>query len=285
VTFIENLKGYFTAGNMGGGGGIELKLLAGAGTLGVCFWVKWNGNIFFLKTHYTGERFLKTMEQQIDILDMLYGKELSVNKFYLNVEGNKYCFLLMDWLESPAAAPRLWQIERLIAFFNAKFESEKLRKKRMHSFNEILKEGSKALAALYKAGLINNNNYKRCLTCHQVLALESASKKPCICHGDLSNKNIMAKNDVLYLLDWEDAFIGIEGYDLCYWLTFFDQRKLYSKYLFSDIGIDKYIGISLMATIVIIKSYISYLNNNYRNNLLSFDNRLEEIFLMSQGAL
>jgi aminoglycoside phosphotransferase family enzyme len=101
-----------------------------------------------------------------------------------------------------------------------------------------------------------------------------------ICHGDLSNKNIMLLDNKPIVLDWEDCFIGVESYDLCYWLTFFDQRKYYDRDMFSESYTEPKKMVALMVLITVLKCYLSYKNGSYKTNTVTFDQRLQQILAL-----
>jgi thiamine kinase-like enzyme len=189
----------------------------------------------------------------------------------------------MDMLRPLNNLPSIYNACDLITGYNDKLRIINLSpsiKEAMYSFGDIVKEGYNAFSTIEKEGLLSSNIAAKCLDAFEYLKKNTPSEMKYICHGDLSNKNILCSDDNRYILiDWEDAFLGIKDYDICYWLTFFDQRKLYSKKLMDELKIEKVRGISLMAVIILIKSYISFLNGSH-NNSLSFNNRLKEIFLM-----
>ncbi len=79
------------------------------------------------------------------------------------------------------------------------------------------------------------------------------------------------------VIDWEDAFWGIEGYDYLFWLTFFDNRKYYSQKIFGKTPWGKEIEIAILILIVVLKSELSFRSNRYKENKLTFDERIVEI--------
>lgn len=97
-----------------------------------------------------------------------------------------------------------------------------------------------------------------------------------LCHGDLSNKNIFQKNSQILFLDWEDAFYGVCEYDICYWFTFFENRKLLKRFreIYSGHEFDR--ALTLCIIVLVEKAYLSVLNGSYKNNTLSIEERIQE---------
>ena len=88
---------------------------------------------------------------------------------------------------------------------------------------------------------------------------------------------MMTEDQTTVLIDWEDAFLGIEGYDYLYWLTFFNHRKFYSKEIFFRSGCEEDVIKGILVTVLIIKSAISFYAGSYENNSLTFQERIVEI--------
>ena len=110
--------------------------------------------------------------------------------------------------------------------------------------------------------------------------VEYAEKDRILCHGDLSNKNIMIWKENVLVLDWEDALLAYPDYDMLYWLTFYSQRRYYSCHLFDDIGVKEKYGKDIMVLILLVKCCIAYRNKTYLNNRLSFNERINEVICM-----
>ena len=84
----------------------------------------------------------------------------------------------------------------------------------------------------------------------------------------------------MFVVDWEDALLAYPEYDILYWLTFYSQRRYYSCHLFEDIGVDKQYGKDIMVMILLIKCYLSFVNESYKKNKLSINYRIDEIICM-----
>ena len=97
-----------------------------------------------------------------------------------------------------------------------------------------------------------------------------------LCHGDLSNVNMLQRNGKAYIVDWEDAIWGVRGYDFLYWLTFMDQRTYMRKDTLQALGLCTERSKFILCFIILMKSYVSYKNKSYLNNKVTFSRRLQE---------
>ena len=98
------------------------------------------------------------------------------------------------------------------------------------------------------------------------------------CHGDLSDKNIMLKDGHQIVIDWEDAMLGSNKFDLGYWLTFMNQRKYYQTREFKNfLGVEKDIFF-FMVLVLLLKSYLSVLDGSISKNKVSVQERIEELY-------
>lgn len=82
----------------------------------------------------------------------------------------------------------------------------------------------------------------------------------------------MRRKNRLYIVDWEDAFVGDDRCYFCYWLTFFDQRRQYG-------GISEHRclykrDIARMVLVLLLKYLLSYKNESFLTSSLTFDERI-----------
>jgi 5-methylthioribose kinase len=102
-----------------------------------------------------------------------------------------------------------------------------------------------------------------------------------LCHGDLGPENIMCQSDARpVVIDWEDAFWGVEGYDYLYWLTFLRNRKYYTQDVLGRTSLGKEIEISILLLIVVLKSELSLRMDPKMTRQLSFEQRITEILAL-----
>ena len=104
-----------------------------------------------------------------------------------------------------------------------------------------------------------------------------ADSDPVVCHGDLGNENIRCRGDDLIVVDWEDSMYGPRHYDMLYWLTFIAQRRYYSALLLPEIGVPRQYGVDVMVVVVLLKSYLAFLNKRHLGFRLSVSDRIREI--------
>lgn len=255
-----------------------------SGTLGVFFNMVIDRKSYFVKTHLASSIHRTNLIKEIVILEHLYRDILEIKRIDLNVNGFEYTFLVMDELMTLTYQPDMSTIHQLVKEYNLKLKDFEINKStgdlllidhhyRFSKLQELSVNAAKLLMEHKLLSIKIGNQIKDYL----VEGVSKFTEEPIICHGDLSNKNILLHNDQMIVVDWEDAFIGTEGYDYYYWLTFFDQRIYYGTdefyHLCSDNDKCKYI----MILVVTLKCYLSVINNSYKNNTLSFDKRFEEM--------
>jgi hypothetical protein len=250
------------------------------GTLGVFFLADIEKNTCFVKTHLPGEYYYFNHLKEAKILQTLYGSELFIRSVNLDISGMDYSFLIMDCLEPLERKPDIALMRELIEAYERKLQlncSLDCFPYALYSFAELLQNGLNALKWMECRNLLSRQLVMRCQSTMESLAGEKEFQ---LCHGDLSNKNIMRAKGRLYIIDWEDAFWGVHDYDICYWMTFFDQRKYYHEGVFPLLGVDYARGVALMLLAVTLKCQLSFQNDSYRNHSLTAAQRLEEILAL-----
>jgi len=147
-----------------------------------------------------------------------------------------------------------------------------------YTMEELVDVAARERKVLYQIGFFSDDLNSQ--LCDFLIQLEEKVKKlpRCLCHGDLSDKNLMQKESgEIIIIDWEDSFWGIDGYDYLYWLTFFQNRSFYRRENFNNLAYDNNTIKSVLAVILIIKSAISYYNGNYLRNSMTFEERITEL--------
>lgn len=257
---------------------VKIEQTYPGGTLGIFFELYIGGKRKFVKTHQQGSRYRENLEKEIEIMSIVYGDIMEIEKIEIEVEGEKYFFMIMDYLLSGMVIePK--EVQKCIKHYQQKLERKTVKVK--YTFEQVLKAGDESLEILYARKFFTEKLYLRCKESLQRIAQRNIGLFREISHGDLSNVNIMStQKGVPVVIDWEDSLAAFPEYDYLYWLTFFSQRKYYSSTLFERNGIDKIWGTDIMVLITIVKSYMSYQNESYRNNKLSFEDRINEIYGM-----
>jgi 5-methylthioribose kinase len=98
-----------------------------------------------------------------------------------------------------------------------------------------------------------------------------------LCHGDFGPKNIMLAGNEPRIIDWEDAFDGIAGYDYLYWLTFMENRPFLRTAAFGQTGLSPEIERAILALVVLLKSYLAVCSGAYLSHAVSPQARIVEI--------
>lgn len=268
--------------------GKELSLSAlDGGTLGVVYRCEGLTSApVFVKTHLLGKKYQNTLEKEYFIFKSIYDDTLYCDRISIQMEnGAERTFLLMDWL-CPIQEMSIENILKIIGQFG-KIDQSKLEAFDMYDIAELLAEAKSALLEMAAKGFYSLQIAQRAESALWDLEQYLLTAPRVLCHGDLSDKNIMLDpQQASIALDWEDAFWGIEGYDYLYWLTFFNHRKYYSmKNVFSLSSLPREIVTGVLIMILLVKNAISYHSGDYVNNTLSMEKRLEEILICTGRAL
>jgi thiamine kinase-like enzyme len=104
-----------------------------------------------------------------------------------------------------------------------------------------------------------------------------------LCHGDLGPGNVLADKHGPVVIDWEDAFWGIAGYDYLYWLTFFNNRQWLTPQALGHTPWGHANEVALMVVILLLKCVLSVRDCSYHKNSISFDQRLREVINLDRG--
>lgn len=257
---------------------VKIEQTYPGGTLGIFFELYIGGKRKFAKTHQQGSRYRENLEKEIKIMSVVYGDIMEIERIEIEVESEKFIFMVMDYL-LPGMSIEPEEVLKCIEHYQQKLGQKKVCVK--YTFGQVLKAGDNSLEILHNREFFTEEMYLRCKESLGRVAQKDISSFQEISHGDLSNVNIMfTQKGIPVVIDWEDSLTAFPEYDYLYWLTFFSQRKYYSSTLFERKGIDRTWGTDIMVLITIVKSYMSYRNEGYRNNKLSFEDRINEIYCM-----
>lgn len=259
-------------------GEVKIEQTYPGGTLGIFFELYIGGKKKFVKTHQQGSRYRENLEKEIEIMSIVYGDIIEVKKIEIEVKGENFIFMVMDYLLSGIAIEPE-KVKKCIEHYQQKLEQRNVPVK--YTFEQVLKAGEESLEILYTQNFFTEGMYLQCKESLKRVAQKDIGQFRKISHGDLSNVNIMfTQKAVPVVIDWEDSLVAFREYDYLYWLTFFSQRKYYSSSLFDKNAIEKIWGTDIMVLITIVKSYMSYRNGSYINNKISFQDRINEIYGM-----
>ncbi len=258
-------------------GPVSLQLL-NQGTLGVCLRADSESGPYFVKTHRTDEKSRENFHKEADLAIALYGHRIRVEKFDLLLPSGTQTFLLLEWLNSPPQALEPSLVQTITSQYQTKLRDYPIERiARFGTIFDIMSESRRAFNELAQLHLISANT--AAIFQSYLSSADQSLKRvpPIICHGDLSNKNIMYSGSEPIIIDWEDAFLGFQGYDFLYWLTFMENRKHLLRSTLVQSALDGDSARGVLAAIVAIKSIISVRLDAHRNNQISIENRLLEL--------
>lgn len=247
------------------------------GTLAAAFMASGEGRPRFLKTHLT-EQGRANLKKEAVLLAHLY-PSLQVETFEIEAEDTGRLWLIMDWLAGATAGMDTAAVLGVIEGYTrglSDFRDPHLVEP-SEDFGYLLNEGDRALADLAGRGLLGPAVQERVRECLALLQDRRGEFAPQLCHGDLSPVNIMSDGRRLLAIDWEDAFWGVAGYDYLFWLTFFQNRKYYSKEFLGHTPWGITTEIAIMVLILVLKSEISARSGSHVGNALTFDQRILEV--------
>jgi len=254
------------------------------GTLGVCFYVKDCDKTYFLKICLNDKVHNDLISKEIHFIGHVYGDLFSTKWGEVDFNGAKISWILLPYFSTNICALTPLEAKGVIEFYQSKlktFDSQSIVQERF-TFDSLLKYAHIARNELLKNNLISQTSYQ--ITLDNLCEVESTYTllNPTICHGDLSPKNIMRKEGQNLAIDWEDAFLAFDGYDYLYWLTFIENRAYYNNGLLGKANVSIYFEVSVMAVIVLLKSWLSLLDGSIAKHRISIDDRLNQIFSLSE---
>ena len=233
---------------------------------------------FFAKTHRRGVQYKNNIEKEYYCLKKA-NSDFFVNLDYFTYNNEYvYAYMLQEWLEnmpSLALEKALDLIGRYSSIIDVRDEVIGKTTYTIYDFVDIAKAelafliDSDEISALFGNELFHNI---------ERFEPNIPNLKKVICHGDFGDKNVMvsAKGNPV-VIDWEDCFVGVEGYDYLYWLTFFNHRKFYSTETFKASGLSSADAKGILSVVMIIKTALSVYSGLNKNNSVSSQERIEEI--------
>ncbi|KJC34245.1 hypothetical protein UB31_39370 [Bradyrhizobium sp. LTSP849] len=246
------------------------------GTLGVCFDAEIAGEKRFLKMHLPGVDAVASLAKEADILSWLYGKTIVLDRFEVPIaDGTTRLCLLM-----PALAPLPAPMQPADATAMARGCSEQLgdwRPDNLASFEHYLASAVRALKTLSDLGLLEQASATEMRRLMLLLEERLPGLPAALCHGDFGPKNVMLQGAEPRVIDWEDAFAGIDGYDYLYWLTFMENRSFLQTAAFGRTGLAPDIERAILALVVLLKSYLAVRSGAYLKHAVSPQARIAEI--------
>jgi hypothetical protein len=258
-------------------GPVTLNPIVGS-TLGICFRADTATRPFFIKTHRSDESSRENLLKELEILKVLYGHLIHLERLDVNVASDRQTCIVMEWLDIITDPIKPSDLRTIIGECYEKLsEAAHDRAAQFSTIADLICDGEQALFELERLQLISAD------TCSRIKPYIASAKntvsdlQPVICHGDLSNNNIMLIHDRNVVIDWEDSFVGFAGYDYLYWLTFMTNRKYLSRAMLGHTALDEESERGVLLTIVAIKSLISVRSQAIQSFRVPIEERLLEV--------
>jgi len=252
-----------------------------AGTLSAAFIVEGSNARCFIKTHLDALGRQSILKECI-ILSELYKDILSIRSLETRVGAITQAWLVMNVLETTnhSYAPSdLYQFSvRLVE--NLDNPKIKYIVPASDSFEALLNEAWLSLNNLWVKKLINHNVYSEIYVHLSHVNRKAKYHEPIICHGDFGPNNLMSDGVQIFAIDWEDAFWGVDGYDFIFWLSFFCNRKYYSREVLGNTPLGFALEQSILTMILVLKSELSLRNGYYCSNRMSINQRISEVLAL-----
>ncbi len=242
----------------------------GGGTLGTTYRIDGiKSTPTVLKTYFSGIDYKNILKNECHLL-----KVTNHNMFceMLTLPDNESA-MIMDYIEKTPGEITPNDILELIETYNSQIIGSFT-----YSMDDLIHTSLNETSTLENNNLITNTTAIMCKDSIKYLKENLSHIKKVLCHGDLSNKNIIRDcKGNLIIIDWEDVFMGPQDYDYLYWLSFFCNRKYYTKSVFEKCNSSKEIIRGIILVILVIKSALSFYNGSYLTNLITSETRINEI--------
>jgi hypothetical protein len=252
------------------------------GTLGICFTVRVGARPCFLKSYATDEG-RGALEKEITLLGAAYAGRLRV----AGIECGNRLWMVMDVLDRPGAAAGVEDVLKTISRYEEHL-SPSVHGARMRpddNMSSLMREADIALERMASRNLIGRDVARQVETHLHRLEQSLKSMSTVVCHGDLGPANLMCNEDGWVAVDWEDAFLGVEGYDFLYWLTFFDNRRHLGDHVFGLTPWPREVDVAMLTMIVLLKCDLSVRAGRVAGNTLTFDQRLGEMLALDRSGV
>lgn len=255
---------------------VKIEVVDG-GTLGLCFTGELLGQKRFFKTYATPAG-RSTLEREAGFLVATAGARVDAGLNSVTSGQETRTWLNMKVLQ-PGYPLHPEAVRDIVSCYEralSPIESE-IAIPSSESFDLLLSEANAALATLSQERLISGRITEQVQNYLDLLLSSAPAWERQICHGDLSPANIRSDDMGPVVVDWEDAFWGVAGYDYLYWLTFFENRKWLLPEQLGHTCLGKKNEVAIMTAVILLKSILSVRNGSYRANAISFDQRLTEV--------
>lgn len=251
------------------------------GTLSAAFIVRRGTQDWFLKTHLADSG-RATLLKEAALLEHLYADTLSAHSQVVGQGQGARVWLTMHALRELDAATTPAEILRLTAGLHQplKAASAAVTVAGNDTLEHLAALAWSALDELARRELLSAETRRRVARHLRLVQDRIGSHEPVLCHGDLGPKNLMTDGQQLFAIDWEDAFIGVQGYDYLFWLTFFSNRRHLTVEALGATGLGRELEQALLVMILLLKSELSRRDGSHAGHALSFDQRIGEVLVL-----
>jgi hypothetical protein len=199
-----------------------------------------------------GPKSAQNLQNEYYMLEELYGDQLYLDP--VSCGSSKIHGLVMTKLDHCLVE----KVDTLAIIPNFQMTRTSLGKEQLthRTFDNMIDLGKSAITEFLKTGLYTNKTAAKLYGDFDSLLYKWNSSDRKLCHGDLSNENIMSLNHTNFVIDWEDTFIGPPSFDFLYWLTF---RSNVSTITYEDLTRfenDTDTSISILELIITLKEFI-----------------------------
>jgi hypothetical protein len=233
----------------------------------------------FLKTHLPGDQTRTNLAKEAEILRKIYGDAVVLESVEVPLEGAaaRLCLLMteLSHLTSPMGPAQTAAMVTHYAELLQGYRPANLQQN--WDLEHYIAHGREAITTLRDRNLLAPHTAESLETL--LTSLEDAldALPRALCHGDLGPKNIMSNGSQFIVIDWEDAFWGVAGYDYLYWLTFMDNQLHLRHTAFGRTGIDPAIERAILALVVLLKSVLSVRSGAHLRNKLPIEERIAQV--------
>lgn len=251
------------------------------GTLSAAFIARSTGQDWFLKTHLAdGGR--ATLLKEGALLEHLYADTLSAHSQVFGQGEGARVWLKMHALREPDAATTPAEILRLTESLDRQLKdtSAAFGMAEHDTLAHLVDQAWSALDELSRHALLSAETLHRVARHLRLVQDRIGLHEPALCHGDLGPKNLMSDGQRLFAIDWEDAFIGVQGYDYLFWLTFFSNRRHLSADALGATVLGRELEQGLLVMILLLKCELSRRDGSHAGHALNFDQRIGEALVL-----
>lgn len=236
-----------------------------------------NGKVLFCKTHQQGEQYRQIIKKEYYFLTKS-NPSFFVSFGIFTHDGYDYAYMLQEWLDKPTVINAEDALELIDSYNQRLFVVSDSKPYVGYSLDDLINVSKDELVFLENSTELSRTFCELLKENISNLEQDLSVYDKVICHGDFGDNNIMRSDDgSLIVIDWEDAFTGIKGYDFLYWLTFFGHRKFYSSDIFKQSGISCRDARGLLTVIMIIKTALTVYSGLNKNNSISSEERIAEM--------